>query len=387
MKWTNLFLAIIPFIGLAQQEQLNLGKNQLENQGVLLEQFKSKMDSLKNGKLQKVRILHIGDSHIQPDNFSGFTRKCFQAEYGNGGRGLVFPYTLAKTNGPKDFTATSSIVWNNHWIIKYPHKFKIGLPGIGIQSATPTGDFSIDLVKDSLKNPYTKGFVLYSFQDEKNGSISVNDAFKKKGAFSTFDTLQFDYKNPRTKLDVAFTGSAMTLHGVYVENEKPGVVYDAAGVAGARYRDFLRNEYFLQQMPLFQPDLIIISMGTNESYDPTYTPEGFRLIVDSVFNAIRTQLPQSAVIITLPSENYRMKDKVPTVNKRIAVISQILREESLKFGFSVWDLHEAMGGEGSMLAWKKAGLVNNDHIHYLRKGYNLQGQLLYDAINNWILKK
>lgn len=384
MKWFQIFIFLLPILAVAQREQLNLGKNELENTSESMVGFKQKMDSLKSGKIEKVRVLHIGDSHIQPDNFSGFTRKFFQAEYGNGGRGLVFPYTLAKTNGPKDFTATSTTVWNNHWIIKYPHKFKIGLPGIGIQSTTATGGFSLDLVKDSLKNPYTKGFVLYSFQDPKNGSITVNDKFKKTGAIPTFDTLRFEQKSPRTKLDVAFSGSPMTLHGVYVENEKSGVVYNSAGVAGARYRDFLRNEYFLQQLPLFQPDLIIISMGTNESYDPTYTEEGFRQIVDSMFTSIRQKAPKSSVIITLPSENYRLNNKVPSVNKRIAVISQILREESFKFGFAVWDLREVMGGEGSMLTWKKAGLVNDDHIHYLRKGYNLQGQLLFEAIDNYL---
>ena len=61
------------------------------------------MDSLKNGSLKKVKILQIGDSHIQPDNFSGETRRKLQSQYGNGGRGLVFPYTLGKNKWSKRF--------------------------------------------------------------------------------------------------------------------------------------------------------------------------------------------------------------------------------------------------------------------------------------------
>jgi lysophospholipase L1-like esterase len=176
----------------------------------------------------------------------------------------------------------------------------------------------------------------------------------------------------------------MTLHGVYVENDQRGVVYNSAGVAGARYRDYLRNDFFLQQMPLFQPDLVIVSLGTNESYDPSFTEAGFRQIVDSMFTMLHATLPNASVLITLPSENYRLKGGVASVNQRILIISGILREQSIKHGFALWDLYKAMGGEGSMLEWKKAGLVNDDHVHYLRKGYNLQGELLFEALNHWM---
>jgi hypothetical protein len=387
MKFWSVLFVFLPVLAFGQREQLSLGSNTIENTGELFDNFRLKMDSLNNGKVQKVRILHIGDSHIQPDNLSGITRKKFQTTYGNGGRGLVFPYTLAKTNGPKDFIATSATVWSNSWIINYPHKFNIGLPGIGIKSTTETGAFSLDLRKDSVINPYTKGFLLYSLNDSKKGSVTINNVFSKSYSQPHFDTLSFQSSKPLNKLDVSFSGASLTLHGVYVENDKQGVVYNSAGVAGARYRDYLRNDYFIKQMPLFNPDLVIVSLGTNESYDPSFTEAGFRQIVDSMFTMIHSTLPHSSVLITLPSENYRLKGGVASVNQRILIISGILREESIKHGFAVWDLYETMGGEGCMLEWKKAGLVNEDHVHYLRKGYNLQGELLFEAIDKSLVKQ
>jgi lysophospholipase L1-like esterase len=381
MNLWSVLIVFLPVIAFGQREQLSLGTNTIENTGELFNNFRLKMDSLNKGALQKVRILHIGDSHIQPDNLSGITRKKFQTTYGNGGRGLIFPYTLAKTNGPKDFSATSATAWANSWIINYPHKFTIGLPGIGIKSTTETGAFSLDLRKDSVINPYTKGFLLYSLNDPKNGSVTINNEFSKTYSQPHFDTLAFQSSKPLSRLDVSFSGASMTLHGIYVENDKQGVVYNSAGVAGARYRDYLRNDFFIKQMPLFNPDMVIVSLGTNESYDPSFTEEVFRQIVDSMFTMIHSTLPHSSVLITLPSENYRLKGGVASVNQRILIISGILREESIKHGFAVWDLYETMGGEGCMLEWKKAGLVNEDHIHYLRKGYNLQGELLFEALD------
>ena len=387
MKFWSVLIVFLPWLAFGQREQLILGSNAIENTGELFDNFRLKMDSLNNGMVQKVRILHIGDSHIQPDNLSGITRKKFQTTYGNGGRGLVFPYTLAKTNGPKDFIATSATTWSNSWIINYPHKFNIGLPGIGIKSTTEMGAFSLELRKDSVINPYTKGFLLYSLNDPKKGSVTINNVFSKSYSQSHFDTLSFQSSKPISKLDVSFSGASLTLHGVYVENDKHGVVYNSAGVAGARYRDYLRNDYFIKQMPLFNPDLVIVSLGTNESYDPSFTEAGFRQIVDSMFTMIHSTLPHSSVLITLPSENYRLKGGVASVNQRILIISGILREESLKHGFAVWDLYETMGGEGCMLEWKKAGLVNEDHVHYLRKGYNLQGELLFEALDKTLMKQ
>jgi lysophospholipase L1-like esterase len=217
--------------------------------------------------------------------------------------------------------------------------------------------------------------------------VTVNKSITKTTTQVHFDTLTFNSAMPQSKLDVSFSGTAMTLHGVYVENDQAGVVYNAAGVAGARYRDFLRNDFFIEQLPLFTPDLVIISLGTNESYDPLFTEASFRQIVDSMFTMIEERIPNTSVLIALPSENYRVKNGVATVNQRIPIITNILREQSQKHGFAVWDLFEAMGGEGSMLEWKKAGLVNEDHIHYLKKGYNLQGELLFEAIDKGLMKQ
>ena len=40
-----------------------------------------------------------------------------------------------------------------------------------------------------------------------------------------------------------------------------------------------------------------------------------------------------------------------------------------------------MGGKGCMLIWETKGLVNKDHIHFLKKGYQEQGHLLFKFLN------
>src|SRR5690349_6311513 len=59
-----------------------------------LRHFFNALDSLENGTRKKVIVIHLGDSHIQADLLSGRVRTLLQdsAVFGNGGRGLVFPY-------------------------------------------------------------------------------------------------------------------------------------------------------------------------------------------------------------------------------------------------------------------------------------------------------
>ena len=44
-----------------------------------------------------------------------------------------------------------------------------------------------------------------------------------------------------------------------------------------------------------------------------------------------------------------------------------------------------MGGYGSILDWFKKGLTAKDKLHFSRKGYELQGELLYRALQNGYL--
>lgn len=52
-----------------------------------------------------------------------------------------------------------------------------------------------------------------------------------------------------------------------------------------------------------------------------------------------------------------------------------------------WDLYEIMGGYGSMIRWYTAGLSAKDRLHFNRKGYEIQGRLLYKAITDAYQKR
>lgn len=71
--------------------------NVISNEKALATVFE-KLYLLEEMQDRKVRIVHIGDSHIQADLFTGKIRTRLQQVFGNAGFGFTFPYALARTN-------------------------------------------------------------------------------------------------------------------------------------------------------------------------------------------------------------------------------------------------------------------------------------------------
>ncbi|MDE6082218.1 MAG: lipase, partial [Muribaculaceae bacterium] len=46
----------------------------------------------------------------------------------------------------------------------------------------------------------------------------------------------------------------------------------------------------------------------------------------------------------------------------------------------VYDWYEVAGGDGASTLWIENGLMNTDRIHNTFAGYDLQGDLLYNAL-------
>ena len=76
-----------------------------------------------------------------------------------------------------------------------------------------------------------------------------------------------------------------------------------------------------------------------------------------------------------------MKNNIWIYNERIDYIRSSLSSFANDKNIIIYDQQKAMGGKGCMLIWETKGLVNKDHIHFLKKGYQEQGHLLFKFLN------
>jgi lysophospholipase L1-like esterase len=373
---------------------LRTDANHIENAQLGLQHFYRRLAQLPLSPAvlpgARVSVVHIGDSHIQADEFSGRTRHELQRTYGNAGRGLAFPFRVAKTGGSPTFrTAATSGQWRARRVLATPDStLPIGLSGISLVTNDSGAAFTLRIpTQHRLGYGFTKLTVLRqpgpaafdwqvrTAQGRLLGAVHGNTP--GLAAPLLLDSVRSYVELSTVRSKPQQTGAL--LYGLLLENGQPGLFYHAIGVNGAAVRHYNRSPMFFEQVPLLQPDLFIISLGTNDAYEPGFNPIQFGQQLDTLVSRLRRRSPHADVLLTAPADSYRARRYR---NPDLARLRTVLRAYCTEHDLAYWDFSVVQGGYGSMRAWQQAGLAQPDLVHFTTKGYDLQGLLLYLALQD-----
>jgi lysophospholipase L1-like esterase len=343
------------------------------------------------------KIVHIGDSHIQADWFSGKLRNLLQEHYGNAGVGLLFPYRQIKTNSPPTFSSVASAPFIASKITKCKTECNIGIAAYNAQM--PAGC----MVVFNIKKDTQPQFVSVIFQSDNEQAIGFNhDNEAENYTIQKSPTYNITtYNKPLSNSFHLNTKSNITLNGLIASNGNPGVLYYTIGANGATFNNYINSGLFFQQLKSLQPDLIIVSMGTNESVSDI-SSDSFNVQLQ-IFHAKLKEAGEAKIIYTTPADNYlrksvttrkKVKGKWRT-RRTVAYINnpkvEAIRQTMINFcnqqNVMCWDLYRAMGGDRSMRQWVQTGYAAKDHIHFSKGGYEIQGMLLFDALQKYVINK
>lgn len=156
-----------------------------------------------------------------------------------------------------------------------------------------------------------------------------------------------------------------------------GITYYSYGIIGKTFGYFNSYPLIWEHLSLYRPDLVIITLGTNEAFSPKFDREVFALDVEALASKIKALKPDAAILFTIPPDSYWRDGRE---NENIAVVRDVLIQFCKSRGHAYWDLYEIMGGKASMRHWLKSGLAGRDKVHFMRPGYELLGGLLSDAL-------
>lgn len=367
---------------------LHLDKNQLTFPGspTALEKLFGKFDRILFAGAGQVHVVHIGGSHIQADMWSDRLRQRLQHFFPGteATRGLLFPYNMAHTNNPYNFTTEYTGSWEACRNVQWNRACDLGLTGI---SAT-TRD-SICRIKLSFRGT---GYPQYEFNrvrifcdlDSSAYSLRVSNP----GVTSTSAVVQADgcirFKlgamQTTLELEVKKTAAAQnhfTLFGISLESDDPGFVYSSMGVNGAATKSYLHCNLMEQHLRAMHPDLVIFSVGINDANTTEFDSHLYERNYDSLVARVYRANPDAAVLFTTNNDSYYQK-KYP--NKNAEKVRASMLKLGKKHNAVVWDFFEVMGGLGSIKDWQAAGLANSDKIHLLKPGYELVADLMFGAL-------
>ena len=335
-----------------------------------------------NAPAQTVSIVHIGDSHVQADFKPGAVRKLMQLYFGNAGRGLIAPLKIAKTNGAGNYKISSDSKWDVVRLVK-PGGIPIGLTGLSLRVNDTIAQLNVSTIDESFHGEWAFNRIT-SIYDLSKSSASLADSL-----VIARDTLgpygeSFLLKHPVSNVDVRFSSSPesgeISFFGFDLSNGKNGVVYHSIGINGAQYADFKREQLLCRQLAYLRPDLIIVSLGTNEAYAKTLNRNFQNDVFDLVF-ALMESSPEAAILLATPPETYKRYARNKRAPNHLAgEVREIIENYAQTYGCPYWDMYNATGGKTSAIQWNKKGLLVKDGVHFTREGYEFQGELLFQAL-------
>ena len=339
---------------------------------------------LDSARFRKIRLAHFGDSHVQMDQFSGMLRNLLQQQFGNAGRGMIFPYTMAKTYSQSDYKSDFTGSWSTANSIQPVPRIPLGVSGFVAETSDPAAGFRILFSRGSVKG---RGKVYlychadsgaYEVEFKCEGSVPQRLPVKANPRRGT--PLEFSVPEFSDTLSVKFFRSSgsgkLSFYGLSLEGDKPGILYHNLGVGGAAFLAVLKQVHFEGQFASIRPDIVLLDWGTNDILYTNSMASDLPGIIRKTIQKVRAVCPQAVILLPgVQDMNFRARN----ISAGLA-FSDTLRSIARSHRCLYYDWYCVSGGKKSMKTWVSLGLGRPDQVHLTKKGYQLKGELLYRAI-------
>lgn len=359
-------------------------------------------DKFNNIDSTSVTILHIGDSHIQADVLTNRVRTHFWKQFGSGGRGLITPLKICGTNEPYNYKFTTNVNTISAKLMKLPWLTDMGFTGTAF---TPRSlKYNVTVSTDVNRMP--EGEPFNKIRIFANGMIYVDKILDSGNAevmpviYRTDDYIDINLARSVTTANMNLHSfEPVTIYGAVLLNNNIGVVYHAIGNNGATYSSYNRLGSMGKDISMLSPDLVIISLGTNEAFGKTDN-DSFYAEIEYLVKDIKRKNPSVKILLTTPMEcqrssrvvtrNRRTRKRVYSsarnysVNTNVKQMRDVIMSYGAKNGVPVYDWYSIAGGNGASNQWVESNLMSKDRIHDTSAGYEISGDMLYDALQHAI---
>lgn len=350
--------------------------------------FFREFDAMVSNKDRKLNFYHLGGSHLQADIYTQVFRSSLQSYWEDvcGERGQVFPFSLAGTNNPANYRFRSPNKWKGYRSVssRLAH-LSYGLSGIILTCADSVIRLSFNYERTDVRPEFNAFRILHNTGELPydihllNGNVGINEIIKNDRLGYT----EFVLNTEVDSLDLEFirvpeASASLELYGVTLMNDEPGASYSAIGVNGASLFTYLANERFEEQLCLYPPDFFAFSVGTNDA-NVAAGKFDFRAYKENleqmILKVVRCN-PDCAILLTVPNDAY-YQQRYP--NPNLEKVREVIYNLAEKYKLAIWDFYGIMGGSGSSKTWLSKGLMQADLVHFSGLGYQIKGQLYFDA--------
>ncbi len=331
----------------------------------------------------RVRVLHLGDSHVAAEAFASAVRAFFVQRYGTGEGGLYLPDLLPRTG-----EAGSRFRLEGGWKV------------VPARSATdPETDLAGGWAESAargatvrLAGPFSEGRILLGRQPaggrvvvRVDGRVAAERRLAGPPGVEVIRVSSGAAGGHEIEIVAGGDGPVRFL-GAVLDSSRQGALYFPVGVNGALASSLLKlpESSLFAQLQAVDPEVVILAFGTNEAR--TFEPEA-RLLsqqMATLVGRVRRALPAAFVVVVGPPDQARRTRSggIAAVPAR-ELVSRSFGAAARQEGALFVDLAEAMGGAGAVRAWnsERPPLVQEDLVHFTSPGYLRLARLLVGALD------
>ncbi len=356
-----------------------------------------------------VTILHLGDSHIAADRFSGDLREAFQSRFGDAGRGMLMPW-LYLARGVK-------FERGGRWQAALSTEGAGGLFGLtGAKLSSDSRDAWLRIT--ATGQPFAWAEITLEHGPGAGGAIiGVNSdlwSYPPGRGSRGLRTVRIEKSGQEILVKPRGDGW-VTVHSVRIGKRGPGVRYVNFGLPGATVATPLawNSAQLSAEMKRLAPYLIVLGYGTEEAFDDRLDLAVYEMKAAATLARLRQAAPQASFLIIGPPDVARRPDFAASAgpssdvcraigkkerriyarllrkrNPRVAHwhpplqldgVRAALRRVAAENGAYFWDWSKLMGGTCGIHAWvhAKPPLADNNHIHLTGEGSKRSAKMLF----------
>ena len=368
--------------------QTDLNQLHFTNGNASFENLCTKLNQLKSNNVHQITVVHIGGSHVQGGTWSNTFDTELQKNFNTVGGGyFVFPYQIAHTNGQPYVRSFAKGKWKKCWAIGKDICPNLGMNCMSVTNNDSAASFGLALTNKAHCTAFNRVKVYHNF----NGSFNFEIANTNIRSIDRIDDVTngytlFNFSNSVDSVSFKLIrkdtiNKNFMLYGFSIENTQQNGFYLAGlGMNGASSSSFLKCGLFVKQLATIRPDLVIISLGVNDTQSKSFQKDSYIDNYDSLITLIRQASPKTAIMLTTTTDNFvkRKTSNKRTIAAKDAMYDMMHNDNNI----IVWDLFSVMGGFKSIAKWNKAGLATKDRVHFTPKGYEIIGKLMFEAFNN-----
>ncbi len=328
-----------------------------------------------------VRIAVLGDSFIEGDLFAQDLRESFQSRYG--GMGVGFVPMHSDFPGFRQSVKMSDSGWTLHDIRTMERSDTIRT--LSCDYARASGR-AVTTFTGNAKNERLAAWERSTFAvlSSDSGRVVMSGDFgERQFEVGPSDEPQFlTVEGRTTSCKVSTDMAGLVALGTYLDGHS-GVQVDCMSIRGNSGIPLRKiNAGLCAAMADRMPyDLIILEYGINAISEEQTDYSAYGLAMSAVIDRLRSVYPGADILVLGVSDRGAKHDGAVRSLPACAAMVDVQRRMAHRSGVHFWDMRAAMGGENSVVDWRKRRLMNADYIHLNRDGGREMARLLFDAIS------